>query len=180
MKGLLLAAVASLSLGVPDLLPPGERRVAHEIALDWPDDLAKVRFVVVSIGKSNRWREVPRRQPLEQPRFEWLRLYAVPAEAMDLPSDQASWMATGWPWTELPTSSIDSVADASPVHRVRADVLVEAVDTTTVRCRLLREVQFDRDGNEVLASGVLVPATAALLGIVLLFVFVRRRAQETA
>lgn len=178
MKGMLLAAVVSLAVGIPDMLPPGERRVVNEFALDWPEQLGKVRFVAAPIVRASRWHEVARGQPFERPRLDMLRLYAVPIDATELPTETAGWRATGWPSTDLPGTPVAVVADASPVHRVRTEVMVEAVDPTTIRCRVVRQVQFDRDGNEVFASGVLVPVTTALLGAVLLFVFARRRAPE--
>jgi len=180
MKGLLIAAVASLAVGIPDMLPPGERRVREEIALDWSDQLGKVRFVAVSSVRPGRRHEVARGQAFERPRLDLLRIYAVPVDAKGLPSETVDWMATGWPSTDLPGTAVASVADASPVHRVRTEAVVEAVDATTIRCRVVRSVQFDRDGNEVIAGGALVPATAALLGAVLLFVFARRRSPEPA
>lgn len=183
MKGLLLAMAASVAFVSPDLAPPSMRLVRNEVAVDWPDALGNVRFVVAPAHGPQRRHEVVRGEPFTRPRGPFAssaRLYAVPADAKELPADAAAFEASGWPSAALPGGWLHSVAAASPVHRVHTDVLVEAVEGGTVRCRVLRSVQFDRDGNEVIASGALVPAAAALLGAVLLFVFARRRAPGSA
>ena len=187
MKGLLLTMAASVAFVAPDLAPPSMRLVRNEVVVDWPEALqgpgghGSVRFVVAPTQGPERRHEVVRGQSFPRPRGPFAsraRLYAVPADAKELPADTAAFEATGWPSAPLPGSEVHSVAAASPLHRVRTDVVVDAIEGATVRCRVLRTWQFDRDGNEVVAGGVLVPAAAALLGAVLLFVFARRRGPE--
>lgn len=183
MKGLWLAMAASVVFVSPDLAPPSMRLVRNEVAIDWPDALGSVRFVVAPTQGPQRRHEVVRGQPFARPRGPFAsnaRLYAVPPDVKELPADTAAFEAAGWPSAALPGTGVHSVAAASPLHRVRTDVVVEAIEGANVRCRVLRTWQFDRDGNEVVAGGVLVPAAAALLGAVLLFVFARRRAPGSA
>lgn len=187
MKALLLAVAASL-LSVlpepapPDLAPPGMNLVRNELVVQWADTLGAVRLVVAPAQGPERRHEIVRGEPFARPRgpFARARLYAVPAAAKELPVETAAWEATGWPSVALPGSAVNAVSSGSPVHRVRAEVVVDAIDASTVHCRVLRTVQFDRDGNEVVASVVLLPALAAVAGVVLLVLFARRRTVESS
>lgn len=182
MKGLLVALAAWTCFGAPDLAPPGMHLVANHVAIDWPDALAPVRFVVAPSQGPQRRHDVVRGEAFSLPRgpFANARLYAVPADAGELPRDAAAWSATGWPSAPLPVRAVHSVSVASAVHRVHTDVLVEAIDGTAIRCRAVRTVQFDREGRPVAAAGVLLPALVALVGVVLLVALARRRATEPA
>lgn len=182
MKGLLVALAAWTCCWAPDLAPPGMHLVENRVAIDWPDTLAPVRFVVAPCQGPQRRHDVVRGEAFPLPRgpFAKARLYAVPAAAGELPQEEAAWSATGWPSAPLPVRPVHSVSVASAVHRVHTDVLVEAIDGTTLRCRAVRTVQLDREGRPVAAASVLVPALVALVGVVLLVVLARRRAAEPA
>ena len=182
MKELLVALTALACLGAPDLAPPGMRIVQNTVAIEWPDAFGGERFVVAPAHGPLRRHDVVRGETFNTPRgpFAEARLYAVPAAATTLPQERDDWAATGWPSAPLPATRQHSVAAASPVHRVHTEVVVDAIDGATIRCRAVRTTQFDRDGNPVVAGGVLLPALATLAGIVLLALFARRRAAETA
>jgi hypothetical protein len=183
MKAMLLAmACTTLGLaGAPDLAPPGMRLVRNEAVVDWPDTLAAVRFVVAPAQSPTRRHELVRGEAFPVPRgpFANARIFAVPADAGELPRDRDAWTATGWPSAPLPATLLHSVPAASAIHRVRTDVAIDGIDGATIRCRAVRRSQLDHAGNPAVVPSALVPALAALAGLALLVRFARQRRGAT-
>jgi hypothetical protein len=169
--------VGSTSLAAPDLAPPGMHTVRNALVLDWPASLGATRFVVAPAQSPTRRHEVVRGEAFPVPRgpFARARLYAVPADAGELPQDSEGWRACNWPSAPLPAKLVHSVADASPVHSVRTQAVIEGIDGATVRCRVVAVDKLDRNGAPVDDRWIALPILAAATGLALLVGIARRR-----
>jgi hypothetical protein len=195
MKGLLLVVAASAWFGLPELVDPFpfSRSVGRTMAFDWPESLGAVRFVLAPCGRDG-WIEVARGEsiPFRRP-FVFARLFAVPvaelaklptmaAAELSAPAEQpgAAWLASGWSSATLPPLPDRAVPLVSPVDRVQMDMVVDRIEGPELQLRVVNTRDLDRDGNAVVASGVLLPALTAVAGIVLLVVFAPRRREQRA
>lgn len=183
MKAMFLAAAgATLGLaGAPDLAPPGMHLVRNEVVVDWPDTLGAARFVVAPASTRSRHHEVIRGAPFPVGRgpFKRARVYAVPADVVDLPATEDDWAKRGWPSTPMWSKLVHAVGAVDPTRVVRTELRIEAVEADAVRMRKVGEQRLDADGNPVV-SGALAPALAACAGIALLVGFARRRREGRA
>lgn len=183
MKAMFLAA-AGATLGLvnaPDLAPPGMHLVRNEVVVDWPDTLGAVRFVVAPAATTSRHQPLVRGAPFPVGRgpFKRARIYAVPADASDLPATEEDWAKRGWPSTLMWSKLVHAVGAVDPTRVVRTELRIEAVEADTIRVRKVGEQRLDANGNPVV-SGALAPALAACAGIALLVGFARRRREGKA
>ena len=168
-----------MPLALPDILPPGHKRVDHRVSIETPSDLRGTRLVIGPLSGFGGYELVVPGGEYPISSKYGTRLHGVP-DGSELPAK----LSREWA-LELPSSAvfpeISSVTLASPLAKVRTSYRVTRADDTGVQVERIAEVRLDAQGHELAGfPGVAVMGLVAALGLAGLVALSRSRRTSVA
>jgi hypothetical protein len=144
---LLLGAVLAPAT-VPDVVPPGHRRVQNELVLEWGEAFAELQFVASPTRGFGGHEPIRRGQPFGFSGKYGTRIHALPRTAV-LPPAGAALAADAGASARVPVAAVWLVAASNPLARVVTTLRVVAVDDATIGFERIGEQRFTSGGLEL-------------------------------
>ena len=167
MRTFALAALLALPASRPDILPPGQAAVRHELQLTWNDDLSSWRFVASPTRGLRGSTVIAPGEPFAFSSKYGTRIYAVPTTA-SVPADSRLLAEGDWPRADIPVGQVWAVPYGHPLQHVITSLRVRAVHGGTVDLELLGERRFGAFGLPLGPAPWLPLVVIAAAGVVLL------------
>jgi hypothetical protein len=168
----LVAVAGPTRLLFADLLPPGRKRVSHELVFVDSQLLRAHRLIAAPVRGFGGVEEIQPERPFHFSSKYGTRLYVVPSDFV-VPDRVGPGESVPFPSCDVPVPSITSVPTFSPVAKLLSTCKLIDVSEDQIRVELIDHVELDARGRPANMLRSMLPlggiAMVGLIGCLLLW-----------